>query len=143
MEQGNESFILAADKTHRAKFVPEELYHQKMFNDPDKVLVLGEKDIDLKYTCDFVNTNYRGDTLSMAFWFFVGRYLFKSYVPKSCGLLSCQLARMCGFKIDDYVLPKDLYKHLLNKKNIKEYLWEEYKEYKYADDSDCGAGRCR
>jgi hypothetical protein len=143
IEQGDSAFILAADKTHRAKFVPEELYHQKMFNDPDKVIVLGESDINLKHTCDFVTTNYRGDTLSMAFWFFIGRHLFKSYVPKSCSILSCQLARICGFKIDDYVLPKDLYKHLLTKKYTKEYSWEEYKENSDANDFNSRTGGCR
>jgi len=121
----DESFVIASDKTHRAKFIPNDLYHNTIGFKPSHIVILGETDFsNIQRTMDFIATPYKGDTMSMAFWYYIGRFLFKSYQPKSCALLACQIARFCGFKLDDFILPKNLYNDLRDK--YTHYTWEEY-----------------
>ena len=119
----DKSLIVAADKTHRAKFIPADLYHEK-FLTPSNIVVLGETDFDnIQRLMDFIAVPYIGDSISMGFWFYIGRWLFKSLDPRSCSILAAQMARFCGFKIKDYPLPKDL----KTKTNYINLTWKEYK----------------
>lgn len=118
------SLVVAADKTHRAKFIPADLYHERKIK-PSHVIILGDTDDDnLRRLMDFIVVPYKGDSISMAFWFFVGRWLFKSYIPHSCSILASQMARFCGFEIADFVLPKDLFSNLAI--DYKCLTWKEY-----------------
>ena len=119
------SLVVAADKTHRAKFIPSELYHEKCMK-PSDVIILGDTDMEnMEKLMNFISVPYIGDTVSMAFWYYIGRWLFKSYVPQSCSILASQMARFCGFKVKDHVLPKDLLNHL--KETYNHLTWREYK----------------
>lgn len=121
------SLILASDKQHRAKFIPGELYHVKMGFTPSHVVTLGTTDFsNIDRIMDFISIPYKGDTLSILFWYYIGRFLFKSYQPKSCALLATNIARFCGFSIPDFIHPPGLYKYIKDK--YTSLTWEEYKK---------------
>ena len=121
------SLILAADKSHRAKFVPGSLYHDTIGFIPSHIVTLGTTEFsNIDRIMNFISTPSKGDTLSIFFWFFIGRFIFKSYQPKSCALLACNIARFCGFSVPDFIHPPSLYKYIKNK--YSHFTWEEYKK---------------
>ena len=117
LEQHGKTAILASDKTHCARMIAAPAY-ERAFQKPTYIIELGEALVSIEQVCDFISTPYRFDARSVSFWYYIGRWLFPSNRPNTCSALSTSIARMCGFKINDFVIPRDLYNHL-KERNIE------------------------
>ncbi len=123
---GDESILLMSDKSHRAKFIDADRFHERFFK-PTHTIKLGTTRISVQQITDYFSSPYIGDARSIIAWFFITRWCCKSLQPKTCALLVSQILRLCGFRVKDCVTPKSLYKELS----------------KYATDSNCGTSRSR
>jgi hypothetical protein len=121
----DKTIVLASDKYHRAKFIDQEAYHQRIMK-PVMVAELGTLNLSIKQMTDYMKEPYKGDARSIAFWFFIGRFLFPSLIPKSCSILSCQLLRIAGYHIKDCYTPIQLYNEVKKTGTIKS--WQEFAE---------------
>ena len=112
LERDDEIIELASDKRHRAKFVDRAVM-EKLYSKPIAMIDMGERNVSIKQLTDFLKDPYVGDARSLLFWYFIGRYLFPRLLPPSCALITCYLLRLCGFKVNDHIEPKTLYKEIL------------------------------
>lgn len=110
------SIVLASDKSHNAKFVDSSAFHRRMMK-PKYIIDLGEHDVSIKQLENFMGRTYIGEARSLTFWWFVGRYLFPNYLPKTCALLTSQMLRICGIQVKDHVGPHTLLKELQDATN--------------------------
>jgi hypothetical protein len=111
LRRNDQALILASAKTHRAKFVDEKAYH-KADCPPIITTKLGTKMVSYEQLFNYVSEPYKGNTRSLAWWWFLGRFTFPLLLPPTCSLLTCRLLRVIGYKVKDHVEPYDLYKEL-------------------------------
>ena len=111
----NESILLMSDKTHRAKFIDADRFHETFFK-PYKTIDLGFSDVSITQITNYIKTPYIGDARSIVFWYFISRGLLriKHLQPKTCALLVSNILRLCGFQVEDCVTPRKLYRELQN-----------------------------
>ena len=110
------SIVLCSDKFFNAKFINSKAFHERYLQ-PKYIVDLGEKDISVQQLINYIDCGYKGDFRSIAFWWFGGRYLFPTLIPKTCTLLTTQLLRICGYKIKDFVSPHQLLKEFKDATN--------------------------
>ena len=128
LNRDNKTVVLSTSENSRAKFIDEECFHEKGFVKPTHVADLGCMDVSLSLLNQFIKVPYRGHRRDLLFYGLFSRFLFPSLLPKSCSLLTCEMLRMMGYDIEDYIFPRDLDKVLSKQYPIK--TWEEYsKEY--------------
>lgn len=123
ISRDDNTIVLASDKYHRARFIDQEPYHQRIMK-PVLVIDLGELNLSVKQLTDYMKEPYKGDARSLIFWFFIARFVFPGLTPKSCSTLSCQLLRIAGYEIKDCGTPIELYKEIQDKGKIK--TWKEF-----------------
>ena len=121
--------LVVASPGHRAKITDADKYHARVYQ-PKEVIYLGQKDVSLRQICNFLSGGYRGEEKSILFWYYITRHFFPNLVPRTCGLLTCDLLRMCEVRVKNHVAPFDLYKEL--KSHADDYHswtgrgWEDY-----------------
>jgi len=145
--------VLASDKSHKAKFVDADKFHNLVYA-PIKVVELDEAHVSLQQLTDFLYSHdklkwkpltddeaanykpkkypsyrYIGDARSIIFWYFLGRFILPKLLPPSCALMTCYLLRICGFKVGDHVQPKTLYKELDDAANYNSWTSWGWKDY--------------
>ena len=125
---GGRHLVLAADKTHKAKIVDADVVHTR-FKHPSYIFELGESKASIKSLMSFISVPYKGSTWAMAWWKFFTNIIVKELQPRSCTVLSAQMARFCGFKIKDYVDPSVLFKELLNASDFNCWKGESWEDY--------------
>lgn len=108
---GEESILLMCAKTHRAKFLDADKFHERFFK-PSHTLDMGKVHISIAQLTNFLSTPYLGDVRSLFMWHFITKHLTHSLQPKTCALLVTYILRLCGFQISDCVSPKQLYREL-------------------------------
>lgn len=128
LSRADSTIVLSTSESSRAKFVDEEGFHDRGFCPPTHVADLGEADVSVKQLMQFIKVPYRGYRKDMIFYVLFSQYFFPSIIAKSCTLITCEMLRMIGYNVKDYVFPKELHKDLSKRYPIK--TWEEYtKEY--------------
>ena len=105
------SYLLASDKTHRARMISSERFHSKFYT-PSHIIVIGKANVSIRQLENYLSKEYKLSAKAIVFWFFFLRFFKVKWRPKSCTGITCELLRLCGFKIKDYTIPVDLYKEL-------------------------------
>lgn len=126
LSREDSTIVLSTSESSRAKFVDEEGFHERGFCNPTHVADLGVANVSIKQLMQFIKVPYRGYRKDMLFYTLFSRFFFPSIIAKSCTLITCEMLRMIGYNIHDYVFPKDLYKDLSKRYPIK--TWEEYSQ---------------
>ncbi len=120
IEHENLSIVLASDKSHKAKFIDSSSFHSRVMS-PKYILEVGTADVSITQLENFMGKDYMGDARSITFWWFIGRFLFPSYQPKSCALLTSQMLRLCGFDVKEHISPHTLLKELQDATNTNRW----------------------
>ena len=127
LSRDDKTVVLATGEGSRAKFIDEECYHTKGSDNAAKPILvadLGITDVSLKLLNQFIKVPYRGRRRDLFFYCLFSRFFFPSVLAKSCALLTCEMLRMIGYNIEDYVIPRDLERVL--SKSYPIIPWEEY-----------------
>ena len=124
LSRDNNTVVLVTGEKSRAKFIDEHTYHEMGMVNPILVADLGTVDVSLTLLTQFIKVPYRGSRKDLFFYCLFSRFIFKSLLAKSCTLLICEMLRMIGYNIQDYVIPRDLYNNLEESHPIKE--WDDY-----------------
>ena len=133
-ERNNRRVILAAAPTHRPKLVDADKFHESWAY-PKHVIELGMAPVCLKQIDCYISNNYRGDVRSIFFWAYFGKYFFPRLLPRTCALLTCNVLRVCGFRIKDHIQPLHLFKELTNANDYHCWSSGSWKDYVSQDDS--------
>ena len=118
-ERDDKRSVLAYGKSGEVKIVSAENYHS--FHQPSHVIELGECSVSIQQFRDFIQGKRINDMVGILFWWWFGRLVIPRLVPRTCGTLTCDLIKLCGFKIKEHASPKALYKELTNATN--NYCW--------------------
>jgi len=110
---GDNSIVLAFDRRHRAKFFDTKKFHDNVYS-PCETIDLGTANVSIKQLTDYITVPYIATLKNIVFWYYIthGLLRLKHLQPKSCGLLSSNILRLCGYSVIDCVSPKQLYKEL-------------------------------
>ena len=110
---GDSSILLMSDKTHRAKFIDADKFHERYFK-PCTTIDLGMADVSIQQITNYISEPYIGNARSLIVWYFItqGLLRLKYLQPKTCALLVSNILRLCGFSICDCITPKGLHKEL-------------------------------
>ena len=117
LKREDNSIILASSNSHRAKFVDTDTYCKRVVT-PDTIIDLGMAECSIKQIENFIKPYGKLNSPDLVYYSMLGRFLFPSLLTRSCTLIICEVLRIMGYSINDYVLPRDLYKDL--KQNYKE-----------------------
>ena len=121
LEREDNRIVLATSDTHRAKFVDEDMYHSRIIT-PICIVDIGKSECSINQLNDFIKPYSKLNKTDLIYYCILGRFLSPSSLTTSCSLITCQLIRIMGYNINDYVLPRDLYLDL--KKEHKERSYE-------------------
>lgn len=113
LERDEKRIMLAYGKSDKAKIIDADSYNFH-FHKPSHVIELGEAHVSVQQLCDFIKGKRINDVRGILFWWWIGRLIFPSLIPRTCGTLTCDLIKLFGFKIKEHVSPKTLYKELTN-----------------------------
>jgi hypothetical protein len=124
LSRDGDTVVLSTSESSRAKFVDEECFHEKGFCNPTHVADLGTVNVSMSQLNQFIKVPYRGYRKDMIFYCLFSRFFFPSLFTKSCTLITCEMLRIIGYHIEDYVFPRDLHRELCKHYPIKE--WDDY-----------------
>ena len=111
--RGNNSVVLMTSRTHRAKFIDEQRFHERYYK-PSKKITMGTAKVSLQQMTDYIKEPYVGNLRSLMLWYFIIHpfRIFKPIQPKTCSLLISNMLRLCGWSVSDCITPKKLHKEL-------------------------------
>ena len=116
LERDGVKIVVASDTTHKARFVNADKIH-KRYDKPIAIIEVGTYPVSITQLQDFIQSSkhgYKVDALGIFLWYVCGRFLLPLVNPVSCSLLTCNLLRLCGIKVQNHIAPNNLYKELLN-----------------------------
>jgi len=96
---------------------------------PQEVIYLGKHLVNFERLQLFADRFHSEDKRSFIWWWFIGRFFIPKMLPPSCGLITCQLLRLCGIEIKDIVRPQLLFKELTNAANNYSWKRQSWKDY--------------
>jgi hypothetical protein len=79
--------------------------------EPDTWVELGELDVDVAGIDKNILQFKQGSISKVLLWYFVTRW-FGSKKPKTCTSIVCEILSHCGYHIEKYVLPSEIYKEI-------------------------------
>ena len=102
-----------SDKTHRAKFIDADRFHDLYFK-PCKTIHLGTSPVSIQQITNYISAPYIGNVRSLLMWYFITKGIFRlePLQPKTCALLVSNILRLCGWNVTDCVTPNQLHKEL-------------------------------
>jgi hypothetical protein len=110
LDRDDKSVIMIASKKRSAKFVDSKSFHK--IKKPLHVVDVGEFDVSINQLSDYLYKVGKNTLVGLMFWCLIGRWICQGNIPASCTLYVCQLLRLCGYKIRDIIIPKELYREL-------------------------------
>jgi len=125
--QGDKKYIYVINPKGGMYLVEEEKYawilKREGLEITQKVVDLGSAPVSLfQLSCFVDRPKFKlAPMRENIFWWFIGRFLSKTYQPMTCALAMSYLLRICGFKVGLHIAPHTLYKEIRN--GIDNHFW--------------------